>query len=293
MAVMSRPMGVLVLVLITIIWGTTFAVIKDALDTISVPLLLAVRFTLAGLLLGWVRVRRRALGPAMILGVLAFLGFATQTVGLSFTSASKAAFLTGLSVILTPMLSALWFRQRVMPRAYLAAGVALLGLALMSSGDARTINVGDLWLVGTALSYAFFIVYLGHVAGKVPALSLAGAQHWPMAALAWIWALPEVGDLARVPPLTYAAIAYLALFATALVAVLQTYAQRVVPATLAALIFLLEPVFATIFAFFLLGERLGVLGWAGGALVVVAMLVSELPRRKGRASLGGVESSAK
>jgi drug/metabolite transporter (DMT)-like permease len=238
-------------------------------------------------------VRRRALGPAMILGVLAFLGFATQTVGLSFTSASKAAFLTGLSVILTPMLSALWFRQRVMPRAYLAAGVALLGLALMSSGDARTINVGDLWLVGTALSYAFFIVYLGHVAGKVPALSLAGAQHWPMAALAWIWALPEVGDLARVPPLTYAAIAYLALFATALVAVLQTYAQRVVPATLAALIFLLEPVFATIFAFFLLGERLGVLGWAGGALVVVAMLVSELPRRKGRASLGGVESSAK
>lgn len=275
---MSRGLGVLTLVFITFVWGTTFAIIKDALETISVPLLLALRFTLAGLLLAWVRVERRAIGPAMVLGLLSFAGFATQTIGLDLTSASKAAFITGLSVILTPLLSALWLRNRVAPRAYLAAVVALAGLGLMSlGGGAGAIGAGDFWLVGTALAYAFYIVYLGHVARDLPVLSLAAAQHWPMALLAWLWALPHVSQLQEVPAETFAAIAYLALFATALVAVLQTLAQRVVPASLAALIFLLEPVFASLFAYLLLGEQLGALGWLGGAVVVVAMVISEMP----------------
>lgn len=265
---------------ITVIWGTTFAIIKDALDSISVPLLLAVRFSLAALFLGWARVDRRALVPAMLLGVLGFAGYATQTIGLALTSASKAAFVTGLSVIFTPLLSSVWLGHRIAPRAFVAAFVALAGLALMSLTGAGEINVGDLWLLGTALAYALYIIYLGQVAANLPVLSLAGAQHWPMALLAWLWALPEVGALPGVPLTTYGAILYLALFATALVAVLQVSAQRVVPAHVAALIFLLEPVFAAIFAFFLLGERLGALGWAGGALVVVAMLISELPRRR-------------
>lgn len=281
MSFVSRGVGILILVLITLIWGTTFVIIKDALDTISVPLLLALRFTLAALLLGWVRVERRALGPAIVLGLLGFAGFSTQTIGLSLTSASKAAFVTGLSVILTPLLSAVWLRNRVTHRAYLAALVALIGLALMSLTGAGEISVGDLWLLGTALAYAFYIVYLGQVAASVPVLSLAGPQHWPMALLAWLWAWPQAGELATVPAVTYGAIVYLAVFATALVAVLQIFAQRVVPAHVAALIFLLEPVFAAIFAFFLLGERLGALGWAGGALVVVAMLISELRWRSG------------
>lgn len=289
MVAMSRTGGIFVLVFITLIWGTTFVVIKDALNTISVPLLLAVRFSLAALLLGWIRVERRALGPAMVLGVLGFTGFATQTIGLDLTSASKAAFVTGLSVILTPLLSSLWLRNRIAPRAYLAALVALVGLGLMSLTGAGEVNAGDLWLLGTALSYALYIVYLGQVAADLPVLSLAGAQHWPMALLAWLWALPYASDLADVPPATYVAIAYLAIVATALVAVLQIFAQRVVPAHVAALIFLLEPVFAAIFAFFLLGERLGALGWLGGALVVVAMLISEMPRRRRRK--GGLSRS--
>ncbi len=279
---MPPAVGAAALVGITLIWGTTFVVIKQALLTIPVPLLLAVRFTMAGLLLSWARFDRRAVKPALVLGVLAFAGFATQTMGLSLTTASKAAFITGLSVILTPLVAAVWLHRSVTGRAYLAALVALAGLGMMTlRGGVGQINGGDLWVLGTALAYALFIVYLGEVAGRASATSLAALQHVPMALLAWLWALPQVGALRHVPLTTFLAIFYLAAVATALVAVVQTYAQRVVPAHVAAIIFVLEPVVASIFAFFLLGERLGLLGWIGGFLVVAAMFLSELrPRRR-------------
>lgn len=279
---MSRGVGVLSLVGITVIWGTTFVIIKGALDTIPIPLLLAVRFTLAGVLLAWAGIDRRAWKPATILGVLAFVGFATQTAGLSITSASNAAFITGLSVILTPLVGKLGWRKQLLPRVYLAAAVALAGLGLMTlRGGVAAINAGDLWILVTALSYALFIVYLGEVAGRVRGTSLAFMQHVPMALLAWAWALPQVGTLADVPAATYLAIVYLAAVATALVAVVQTYAQRVVPAHVAALIFALEPVFASLFALAVLGERLGWIGWIGGGLMVLAMFISETPVRRG------------
>ena len=277
MTLVSRTFGMVLLVVVTMIWGTTFVVIKEALDTISVPLLLALRFTLAGLLLAWAGWDKRAVVPALLLGLLSFAGFLTQTIGLSITSASNAAFITGLSVILTPLVGRLLWRHSVAPRVFTAAGVALVGLALITLQDGfAAINGGDMLVLVTALTYAVYIVYLGEVAGKVRGTSLAFMQHLPMALLAWLWALPQVGDLSAVPLTTYLAIVYLAVVATALVAVIQTYAQRVVPAHLAALIFVLEPAFAALFAYLTLGERLGTLGWIGGGLLLGAMVVAQV-----------------
>lgn len=285
---MSPALGVVTLVLITVVWGTTFAIVKDALDTIPVPLLLAVRFSLAAACFAFVRFDRRAVWPALWLGLLAFVGFASQTIGLSLTSASNAAFITGLAVVLTPMVAAVAWRRAVAPRAYLAALVATAGLGLLTLGEGglAAINSGDLWVLLTALAYALYIVYLGEVAGKAPVFSLAGMQHLPMALLAWAWAWPERGALVDVPLATFGSIAYLAVVATALVAVLQVMAQRVVAAPLAALVFVLEPVFATAFAAWWLAERLPPSGWLGGGLVLAAMLVSELRRWPGRRPRG-------
>ncbi|QRN81141.1 MAG: DMT family transporter [Nocardiopsis sp. BM-2018] len=279
---MTFAVGVLTLVAITIVWGTTFVVVKGSLETIPVPLLLALRFSLAAACFAFVRFDRRALVPALWLGLLAFAGFATQTLGLSITSASRSAFITGFAVVLTPLVAAIWFRHRVAPRVFVASAVALAGLSLLTlrGGDGQGINAGDLWTVLTALAYALYIVYLGQVAGRADVAALAGLQHLPMAALAWLWSVPHLGALAHVPLTTYLAIAYLALVATALVAWLQVGAQRVVPAPLAAIIFVLEPVFAALFAWWLVGEVLGPGGWAGGALVIVAMLVAEVRLRR-------------
>jgi drug/metabolite transporter (DMT)-like permease len=283
MAGMPFPLGVAVLVLVTVIWGTTFVVVKETLEVLPVPLLLALRFSAAAACFAWVPFHRGAMRPALALGLLAFAGFGTQTLGLDLTTASKAAFITGLSVVLTPMVAAAVFRARVPARAWAAAVVAVGGLGLMTlrGGDVSGVNAGDAWVVGTALAYALYIVVLGRVADAAPALALAGMQHLPMAALAWLWAIPHAHRLPDVPAGAYLAIAYLAVVCTALIAVAQVYAQRVVPAHLAALIFVLEPVFAAFFAFLLLGERLGPLGWLGGGLVVAAMAIAELrPKRR-------------
>jgi drug/metabolite transporter (DMT)-like permease len=270
--------GLLTLVGITVIWGTTFAIVKDSLQHIPVALFLALRFSLAAACFVWVRFDSRALRPALWLGLLAFVGFATQTIGIEVTTASNAAFITGLSVVLTPLVGALVWKQAVAPRLYAAALVATVGLGLLTIGEAgfAGISSGDLWVLLTAISYAIYIVYLGEVAGRASAMALAGLQLLPMALLAWLWALPHVGALPQVPLSTYAAIAYLAVIATALVGVLQTYAQRVVNAPLAALVFALEPVFAALFAAWWLGERLPASGWFGGVLVVLAMILSQL-----------------
>lgn len=283
---MTYRWGVITLIAITVVWGTTFVVVKESLTTISVPLLLALRFSLASACFAWVRVDRRAIVPAIGLGLLAFVGFATQTIGLSLTSASNAAFITGLAVVLTPAVGALWFRDRVPGRVVLAGVVAVVGLALLTGGGPDGLNAGDVWVLGTAVAYACYIVYLGRVARRASAMSLAGLQHLPMALLAWVWAWPDVSTLASVPPATFAAIAYLAVVATAAVAVAQTYAQRVVSAPVAAIIFVLEPLFAALLAWIVLAEVLGTLGWIGGALVLVAMLIGEgrlrLPRVRPR-----------
>lgn len=292
MPVMPFPAAVATLVLVTFIWGTTFAVVKDTLTTIPVPLFLALRFSLAALAFAWVGFDRRTLRPALILGLLGFFGFATQTLGLDITSASKAAFITGLNVILAPIVGRLFYGARLSPRVYVAALLAIVGLGMMTLQGTGGPNLGDLWVLGTAVSYAFYIVYLGEVVPRVRPLALAGMQHLPMALLAWLWALPFVGALPQVPLRSYVAILYLALVATALVAVLQTYAQRVVPAYLAALLFALEPVFAALFAFLLLGETLGVVGWLGGGVVLLAMVASEMRPRRARRRRSGADELA-
>jgi drug/metabolite transporter (DMT)-like permease len=189
----TPAVGLAALVFITLVWGTSFAIVKEALDHIPVPLLLAVRFSLAAACFAWVRFDRRAVVPALWLGLVGFAGFATQTIGLELTSASNAAFITGLAVVLTPMLAAVVWRRRVAPRVYRGRRVAVAGLALLTIGEGGVagLNAGDVWVLGTALTYAVYVVYLGEVAGRASVFALAGMQHLPMALLAWAWAWPS------------------------------------------------------------------------------------------------------
>ena len=266
------------LVIVTLIWGTTFVVVKDTLDVMPASLLLAIRFSMAFILFApWIKPEKHTLKPAFILGILLFIGYGCQTIGLVFTSASKAAFITGFSVILTPILSTLFWRNRIANKVYLAATVALMGLGLLSLTGASGLNIGDIWVMGTAFAYAIFIVYLGEVVHKHKIMTLNALSLYPLVLLTWLWALPHIGLLGTLPLKSYLALFYLASFATVLTSILQTWAQKQVPAYLAALIFLLEPVFATFFAYMFLSETLGILAWCGGLLILLAIIISEIP----------------
>ncbi len=269
---------IIALVIVTLIWGTTFVVVKDILDTMPASLLLAIRFSIAFILFApWIKPEIHTLKPAFILGTLLFIGYGSQTVGLVFTSASKAAFITGFSVILTPLLSTLLWRNNIASKVYLAAMLALIGLGLLSLTGTSGLNIGDLWVIGTAFAYALFIVYLGEVVHKHKIMTLNAMSLYPLVPFTWLWALPHIGLLGTLSLKSYLALLYLASFATILTAILQTWAQKQVPAYLAALIFLLEPVFATLFAYIFLGEALGVLAWCGGLLILLAIVISETP----------------
>lgn len=261
---------------VTLIWGTTFAVIKDALDSVPPSLFLALRFTVAALALAWVRPTRGMWRWGLILGVVMFLSYGSQTVGLLFTSASKGAFITALSVVLVPILTGIINRQWLPLRIWVAAALALAGLGLMTLTDVAGVNIGDLIIVGTAFAYACHILLIDRALTEQPPLQLAAAQLWPVAAFSWIWAAPQVHLIPGLSGGVWLAIVYLALIATALVLVLQNTAQKVVPPHTAALVFVLEPVFASLFGWIMLGERLGWLGWLGGLLVVLGMIVGEL-----------------
>lgn len=273
---MSRGLGIVLLLLVTLIWGTTFAVIKDALENVPPALFLALRFTVAALALAWVRPTRGIWRWGLILGVVMFISYGSQTVGLVFTSASKGAFITALSVVLVPMLTGLINRQWLPARIWVAAALALAGLGLMTLTDVSGVNIGDLIIVGTAFAYAAHLLLIDRALTQQPPLQLAAAQLWPVALLSWLFAVPQVHLIPDLPASVWWAIIYLAIVATALVLVLQNTAQKVVPPHTAALIFVLEPVFASLFGWVMLGEQLGLMGWIGGLLVVAGMVVGEI-----------------
>ena len=262
------------LVLISLIWGSTFVVIKDTLENTSPPLLLAVRFSLASLLLAWVRPRGRVWWHGIFLGVLAFIAFATQTIGLQTTSSANAAFITGLCVIITPLLGHYLARENAVRKDYAAAGLALLGLAGLTLGSSQGMGRGDLWVIITAFGYAFYILYTAKVA-HLDFWALTASQLITMAVLAWGWALPQLGQIIRLGASDYLNIFYLASVCTVLTTILQLWGQRYVPAHVAALIFILEPLSAALFGYWFLAETLGILQGIGAVLILLAMAVSQ------------------
>jgi drug/metabolite transporter (DMT)-like permease len=272
----SRPLGVLLLVFLTLIWGSTFVVIKGALASLPPSLFLALRFTIAALLMSWVRFDRKILLPALGLGVVSFVAYGSQTVGLAWTTASKAAFITALCVVLVPFMSRLLLRTHVTGMVYLTAAIALVGLGLLTLAGQDPLNRGDLIILLTAVTYALHLIMMSEALKEHSPLQVAALQLWPVALISWLWAAPQAGLVLQLPAAVWWSIIYLAAVATALVLVLQAYAQRVVPAHVAALVFVLEPVFAAVMAYWFAGEQLGATGWLGGGLVVAALLLSEL-----------------
>jgi len=275
----------LALLAVTVIWGSTFVIIKDLLTQVAPFTLLAVRFGLATLVVGaifaakLVAAPRRELAAGALAGAFLFAGYAFQTVGLQYTTAAKSGFITGLSVVIVPFAALLVLRQRPGRGAMAGVFLATAGLALLTLRGDLTIAYGDLLTLGCAFAFALQIVFVGRFAPRSAAASLTAAQLVTVAVASAACALAVEQPTLRLPGEVWAAVAFLALAGTAFALIVQSVAQRFTSATHTALIFAMEPVFALLFAVLLAGERLGERELLGCALMLAGMLVAELWRR--------------
>ena len=268
------------LVVVTAIWGCTFVVVKGALADASPLPFLAMRFILAGLLLlavlGRGRVDRETLLPGFILGLFLFGGYLAQTWGLLYTTPSKSAFLTGFSVILVPVIMT-FYGLKTSSANLLGGGLGLLGIYLLvAPSGMATVNKGDILTLVGAVSFAAHIVLVGHYTRKFSFLHLVPVQILVVGLLSLI-ALPFVP--ARTLHLTarlVVAILVTAVLATGVAFSIQNWAQQYTPAAHTALIFALEPVFAALSSWLVMGEHFGGRALLGSGLILAGMMISEI-----------------
>ncbi|HEY6253881.1 MAG TPA: DMT family transporter [Candidatus Angelobacter sp.] len=279
----------ILLVLMTLIWGSTFVLIKKALLSASPLLFNAVRMSLAAVLLALFyrrqlsRFTRPALWAGGSVGVFLFLGYAFQTTGLHLTTPSKSAFLTGVSTVLVPLLLIIIWKAHINPWRAVGILIAFVGLSFMTvpSGrqgitDFANVNLGDLLTIACAFGFAFQIILIGRASQRFPFEQMAVLQ---MATAALLTAIAT--PLLERPHLQLSATVVTAILVTGILGTavaftVQAWAQQFTPATHAALIFTLEPVFAWLTSFVALNERLGIRAGAGALLILAGVLVSEL-----------------
>jgi drug/metabolite transporter (DMT)-like permease len=267
--------GIILIVILDIIWGTTFPLVEKTVTNLSPSVIIATRFTVAAVFFSFNlrRLNWLILRDGLLLGLLFFSCLATETIALETTHANQASFVLSLSAIIVPLLS--WLFGRRLPwKTFLSAGLAVIGIGVMFWEKGR-LETGDLLLFFAALLYAIYTLKLEQAAPRHPPLTLTSIQLFTTAILGIFWSNTKLIEELNSISENWAVIVYLGLVATALVIWLQTLAQRWMRSEEAALLYTLEPIFSSIFSFLLLGEKFGINGIIGATLVLSAIVFSQ------------------
>ncbi len=296
----------LLMVFVVAVWGSTFVLIKGALADATPAAFNLARMTLAFAVLAvayhrfWREIRLWQVASGALVGLCLATGYQFQTTGLARTTPSKSAFITGLLVVLVPLLSAIPGLRPPGARpprwnAFLGAALAFLGIVLLTAPalparepaslmsqaarllpDLTSMNLGDLLTLGCAVAFAFHCLALSHISPRIRFQPLALLQVG-FCALFMALSLPliEHPHITWTPRLAVA-LAITAVLATAAALSIQSWAQRVLPPTHIALLLTLEPVFAWITAFLVMGERMGLRPSCGALLILAGIALTEL-----------------
>jgi drug/metabolite transporter (DMT)-like permease len=279
-----RPKAELALIGVAVIWGSTFVLVKSALDDISTYLFLALRFTVAAIALFAIyrasfktSGKRSGIGPGIFAGCLLFAAYLFQTLGLKLTTPSKSAFLTGLSIPMVPLASSLVYRVRPRLLEVLGIVVASFGMALMTLPPGKfSISHGDFLSFLCAVVFALHLVVISHYSSRGNFETIAVMQVAVAAALGMGSVFLAEPVRFRLTPGVAAAVLITGLLATALAFTTMAWAQQYTTATRSALIFSLEPVVAWFTSWILAGETLANRGKLGAVLILAGILLVEL-----------------
>jgi len=272
------------------IWGSTFFVVKQALDNIDPVILVGYRFILAAVIMAipLILLKKRLrdnLKDGLILGLLLWILYVAQTIGLKYTTAANSGLITGLFVAFVPVFSIVIFRMMPSITAVIATVISIIGLWILTGG-LKQINIGDLLTLITAVTYAIHILYADKFIKRGADPYILSFQQFAFVGLASLL----TGVLFKLPfaigtAEAFGMMIFLAIFPSLTAFAIQLIAQRHVSPVRVSLILAFEPVFAVIFAWTLGNEAYSLNKAIGGFLIFLALVISGLPSRKIR--LGG------
>jgi len=274
----------LLLLCVALIWGLTFPAIKGALEGITPYAFLTIRFSIACLFLAIFylkrlkKINKNNLKAGLIIGTALFAGYAFQTIGLQYTTASNGAFITGLAVVLVPLINIPFSRQFPNLFAVLGAGSAAIGLALLSLNESFTINIGDLLVFFCAVSFALHIILVSKFAPHMDSSLLAIIQIGAVAIFSTLFAINLETFPSEFTKKVWIGLAICSIPATSLAYLIQNKVQQYTSPTHTAIVFSMEPVFGALFSYYWLGESLTTRGFIGCGFVLFGMLIAELKR---------------
>jgi drug/metabolite transporter (DMT)-like permease len=215
-----------------------------------------------------------------LIGIFLFLGYTFQTLGIKYTSATKAGFITGLSVVLVPIISVFFIKEKVSRNSIMGAFFALIGLWFLNYANSFSFNFGDFLVLLCAFSFAMHIISVGLYTKKLDYVLLVIVQLATVSILSLFLAFIFERSALN---LSYSfnvwwGIIFMGVFATAFAFYMQNRFQRYSTATKTAIIFSGEPIFAAVFSYIILGEKVGFIAWAGGLLIILGMIISQRKR---------------
>ena len=278
----------ILLVLTTLLWGTSFIITKNLTQEVPIFLYLGIRFSIA--ILGFIpyfirikRINKRILLFGTLTGLLYYFAIVFQTLGIQTTTAGKAAFITGLSTIMVPFITWLGFRKAIKKRVWFAVIISIVGMVFLLLEGESSILIGDFLVLLCAVLYALFIVLNDKYVQTVDVYLYSMVQLIVISVLSFggSFLLNEAYDLMNVSFSFWLIFIYMGLAVTAGTFIFQNWSQQHQGPTQTAIIFTLEPVFAVIFASFIFGnETMTPYGWIGCLLVFSAILITVLKTTK-------------
>lgn len=289
------------LLFVTFIWGSTFVIVQDAIANIPPLAFNGWRFLVAALFLLLFILLYKQKEPihfsiklvlnGILLGSFLFIGYGTQTIALLYTTSSKTAFITGLSVVVVPLFSWLLLRQMPKKSALIGVVISTIGLYLLTDLSHFSFNKGDLLAFCCALAFGLHIIITAKVTHSYSSMGLTLIQLLTVSVFSFIgsfWTDGAAITFSLVPfkqTMVLFSCLFTALFATAIAYLLQTSLQRFTPPTHVGIIFIMEPVFAAITALVFTDEAMSEMTIIGGVFILFGMLAAEWPTKKKTISL--------
>ena len=272
----KHSQGVLLLVFTTLVWGTSFPTLKHLMGDLPAPTILAVRFSIAAIAFSpWLgKTNIKLIRDGILLGSCYFVECAGTLVALETISANQSAFIISLNVIFVPIFAVALGKQLPL-RVILAAGLAIVGIGILS-WEGGGLQLGSWLTLGSAIGVAVYMLLLEKIASRHATLPLVAVQLMTMSVLGLLWAAPQLSAQAGAIVHHLDIFLYIGLVVTATPIWTQAIAQRWVAAHEAALLYTLEPIFASVFSFLILGEQLSIRGLLGAALILGATVWSQL-----------------